>query len=65
MNSYWLKRIEMRVLLFDLQLEIQIENTTSFLEFQTLLEMSIKRISVIQAELMTTLSTFKGTVNVN
>ena len=30
MNSYWLKRIEKRVLLFDLQLEIQIENTTSF-----------------------------------
>ena len=30
MNSYWLERIEMRVLLLDLQLEIRIENTTSF-----------------------------------
>ena len=30
MNSFWLERIEMRVLLLDLQLEIRIENTTSF-----------------------------------
>ena len=30
MNSYWLERIEMRVLLLDFQLEIRIENTTSF-----------------------------------
>ena len=30
MNSFWLERIEMRVLLLDLQLEIPIENTTSF-----------------------------------
>ena len=30
MNSFWLERIEMRVLLLDLQLEIGIENTTSF-----------------------------------
>ena len=29
MNSFWLERIEMRVLLLDLQLEIRIENTTS------------------------------------
>ena len=29
-NSFWLERIEMRVLLLDLQLEIRIENTTSF-----------------------------------
>ena len=30
MNSCWLERIEMRVLLLDFQLEIRIENTTSF-----------------------------------
>ena len=30
MNSFWLERIEMRVLLLGLQLEIGIENTTSF-----------------------------------
>ena len=30
MNSFWLERIEMRVLLLDLQLQIRIENTTSF-----------------------------------
>ena len=30
MNSYWLERIEMRVLLLDFQLKIRIENTTSF-----------------------------------
>ena len=30
MNSYWLERIEMRVLILDFQLEIRIENTTSF-----------------------------------
>ena len=29
MNSCWLERIEMRVLLLDFQLEIRIENTTS------------------------------------
>ena len=28
MNSCWLERIEMRVLLLDFQLEIRIENTT-------------------------------------
>ena len=30
MNSFWLERIEMKVLLLDFQLEIQIESTTSF-----------------------------------
>ena len=30
MNSFWLERIEMRVLLLDFQLEILIESTTSF-----------------------------------
>ena len=30
MNSYWLERIEMRVLLLDFQVEVRIENTTSF-----------------------------------
>ena len=30
MNSYWLEGIEMRVLILDFQLEIRIENTTSF-----------------------------------
>ena len=30
MNSFWFERIEMRVLLLDLQLEIPIENTISF-----------------------------------
>ena len=30
MNLFWLERTEMRVLLLDLQLEIRIENTTSF-----------------------------------
>ena len=30
MNSFWLERIEMRALLLDVQLEIRIENTTSF-----------------------------------
>ena len=30
MNSYWLERIEMRVLLLDFQLKIRIENITSF-----------------------------------
>ena len=30
MNSFWLERIEMRVLVLDLQLEIPVENTTSF-----------------------------------
>ena len=30
MNSYWLERIEMRVLLLDFELGLRIENTTSF-----------------------------------
>ena len=30
MKSYWSERIEMRVLLFDFQLKIRIENITSF-----------------------------------
>ena len=30
MNSYWLERIKVRVLLLDFQLKIRIENTTSF-----------------------------------
>ena len=34
MNSCWLERIEMRVLLLDFQLEIRIENTTSFQSFR-------------------------------
>ena len=30
MNSYWLERTEMRFLLLEFQLEIRIEDTTSF-----------------------------------
>ena len=34
MNSFWLERIEIKVLLLDFQLKIQIENTTSFSSFR-------------------------------
>ena len=55
----------MRLLLLDFYLEMQFEYTTYFLVFQQFLGMSIKGTRVRYSDILTLLSIFKSTVNMN